>query len=297
MKFQGKIVKGNHIGNPFGVATANIDISQNQPKIDSGVYFVWAKIASTNKKLRAIIHFGERKTFEESSTLEVHILDFNQNIYGEILEIEILKFWRKVKKFQNADMLFSQIEQDIIQAKKFFIRQNTFQHWEKIDKNEITKLNKKSAQRVIDKTNFKSAQNIFCYASNKKNELDFIEILMNTFPEKNYYFPKITTNREPTNEMQFFKVEKYKDLKEGAFNILEPTGDFPTQISPDLFFIPAVAADQKGHRIGKGKGFYDQFISLHKSSKTLCLLPHFAEVEKIPTQTHDQPIEQIIFIR
>lgn len=118
---KGKVVKGNGYGNKIGFPTINLDRRsfvrmKNKPAI-FGVYagFVILNPLMTSakqKRYRAGIVIGplDKKNLPK---IEAHILNFNKNIYGENVSLEINKFLRKFKKFANAQDLINQITKDL----------------------------------------------------------------------------------------------------------------------------------------------------------------------------------------
>ena len=108
----GNIVKGKSIGKKIGFPTANIRVEENYkilPK--NGVYFVSCKIKNIQKF--GMMNIGFNPTFgNKKLTIEVNIFDFNQDVYGENIKIEFIKFIRNEIKFQNIDELIKQIKID-----------------------------------------------------------------------------------------------------------------------------------------------------------------------------------------
>lgn len=90
-----------------------------------------------------------------------------------------------------------------------------------------------------------------------------------------------------------------QDLQEGAFHIMEPVGesynDYPTI---DVVLVPGMAFDAQGHRLGRGKGYYDRFLStIHYSLSTIHLIGvcfDFQKVAEVPTDSHDIPVDEVI---
>ena len=108
----GNIVKGKSIGKKIGFPTANIKVEENYkilPK--NGVYFVSCKIKNIQKF--GMMNIGFNPTFgNKKLTIEVNIFDFEQDVYGENIKIEFIKFIRNEIKFQNIDELIKQIKID-----------------------------------------------------------------------------------------------------------------------------------------------------------------------------------------
>ena len=113
-----RIVAGDKIGREIGYKTANINL-KNLLRIKYGVYAV--KIYYKNNCYFAVANIGIRPTIQEpKELLEVHIFDFNQDIYGEKINIEFIKFIRSEKKFNNIKELSQQIAIDCKQVKQYF---------------------------------------------------------------------------------------------------------------------------------------------------------------------------------
>lgn len=91
--------------------------------------------------------------------------------------------------------------------------------------------------------------------------------------------------------MPFFVVE-WGNLRPGKFGILEPPAEGRTP-PPDFVIVPAVAAALTGERLGRGGGFYDQFLCSNPAP-TICVLPEWAVLSEIPTEAHDQRVDRVI---
>ena len=120
LKICGIVINGNHIGRTMGFRTANIYFPKNFNKIENGVYLV--KIKYNEKIYFGISNCGVKPTVsnKDEYLVEVHIFDFNKDIYGESIEIEFLRMIRKEKKFSSILELQKQIENDVKTAKKMF---------------------------------------------------------------------------------------------------------------------------------------------------------------------------------
>lgn len=109
----GKVSHGNKIGREIGFPTANLHVKESYkiiPRI--GVYAV--KVWIDNNAYYAMLNIGYRPTFnsESSVKIEVHIFDFDKDIYDKNIKIEFVDRIRDEKKFNNAEELKSQLNLD-----------------------------------------------------------------------------------------------------------------------------------------------------------------------------------------
>jgi riboflavin kinase/FMN adenylyltransferase len=113
-KIDGKVVTGQQIGRTIGFPTANIYVSNTEKKIPQlGVYACWVLIDDDCYK--GMLNIGLRPTLvpeNQKATIEVNIIDFDQDIYGEHITLEIVKKVRDERKFPDMQTLKEQIEID-----------------------------------------------------------------------------------------------------------------------------------------------------------------------------------------
>jgi riboflavin kinase/FMN adenylyltransferase len=113
----GKVVEGTKRGKTLGFPTANLEISEElYPK--TGVYAV--EVVWHQQRFNGLANIGSNPTFsrqrgkkEEPFSLEVHILNFNQEIYGEEIEIRFKERMREEVRFDSPSQLIDQIQKDI----------------------------------------------------------------------------------------------------------------------------------------------------------------------------------------
>ena len=79
----------------------------------------------------------------------------------------------------------------------------------------------------------------------------------------------------------------------GDFNILEPQNE-PYRGDFDLIVVPGVAFDKDGNRIGRGRGYYDRFLSQHLDVKRIGICFDFQLVDKVPTEPFDILMDEVI---
>lgn len=111
LKIVGKVVHGKKIGRLIEFPTANIKYNTNQTLPTPGVYAV--KVVKNDSIYHGMMNIGMKPTFDDKSiTLEVHIFDFDGDIYGEDIEIVFLKRVRDQIKFSSLEELKKQLQID-----------------------------------------------------------------------------------------------------------------------------------------------------------------------------------------
>ena len=112
---KGKVVEGQKLGRTIGFRTANLIYPNELVDIPFGVYAV------NTQHGKGITNFGVRPTVSNTQkpVAETHILNFNQDIYGQSLQVEFLNMIRKEQKFNSIAILKKQIKTDIENLSKF----------------------------------------------------------------------------------------------------------------------------------------------------------------------------------
>ena len=110
-RIRGMVTHGASRGHTIGFPTANLDaIDTLIPEV--GVYAGRAYV--NNQSLWAAIHIGPNPTFKEfRAKVEVHIVDFDESIYGQILEVDFVDRIRDVCQFDSTDELVAQLNRDV----------------------------------------------------------------------------------------------------------------------------------------------------------------------------------------
>lgn len=114
----GTIEKGKGLGKQLGFPTANLTIAENYKLVPgNGVYIVKSKIK--NRYVYGMMNIGFNPTVNEKNLtenqrphIEVHFFDFDENLYGKTLKIEILERLRNEQKFESIDRLREQLDRD-----------------------------------------------------------------------------------------------------------------------------------------------------------------------------------------
>ncbi len=114
----GLVVHGDERGRTLGFPTANLaNVEQLLPP--RSVYAVRARVAGNLTKYRAVMNLGQRPTFTSNGTdsLEVHLLDFEADLYDQRLWVSDFTWLRDEKAFRGVDELKAQIAEDVAKAR------------------------------------------------------------------------------------------------------------------------------------------------------------------------------------
>lgn len=117
---RGKVINGFKKGREIGYPTANILPEDSNVIIPhNGVYAVNV-ITEDGKKHGGMVNIGTRPTFtnEKNISIEVNIFDFSEDIYGQNLTLEFIKFLRSEMKMDSVEMLIKQLKSDEVNARR-----------------------------------------------------------------------------------------------------------------------------------------------------------------------------------
>jgi len=123
-RVSGRVIKGAQLGRTLNVPTANIKL-RRKPAPCYGVYAVEAELED-GRRLPAAASLGIRPTVDNDSgkqcLLEVHILDFNEDLYGQRLNVHFRHYLRPEARFDDTQALRTQMLADIEQARSLLAR-------------------------------------------------------------------------------------------------------------------------------------------------------------------------------
>ncbi|MBR5638646.1 MAG: 5-formyltetrahydrofolate cyclo-ligase [Muribaculaceae bacterium] len=134
---------------------------------------------------------------------------------------------------------------------------------------------------------FKNSKNIMLFAS-LPDEIPTHATIEQWAKNKNIYLPRVNGEN--------LDIIKYKPgtLHKGSYNIMEPEGnDIVEPEVLDLIIVPGVAFDSLGNRLGRGKGFYDRFLS-QTHAVTIAVCFNCQLVVHIPTEPHDMQTQFVV---
>ena len=115
----GTVIPGSKRGREMGYPTANLAIPPNQALPADGIYAGWATRHAIDEVLPSVISVGTRPTFEDDARLvEVYILDYDADLYGERLTAHFVKHLRPQVRFEGMEPLIKQMDQDTAESRK-----------------------------------------------------------------------------------------------------------------------------------------------------------------------------------
>ncbi len=115
---RGTIEHGRGDGRDFGIRTANMSVPPQLLPLAEGVYAAEAVVEG--KRYAAAVNVGVALTFEDASTanVEAHLLDFDQEAYGQPMELRFLRFLRPMRRFESIEELIAIITADIARTRE-----------------------------------------------------------------------------------------------------------------------------------------------------------------------------------
>ena len=124
---EGSVMPGFKMGRSIGYPTANLAISDVRKLVPSaGVYIATVNIEGDEKEYTSMLYIGSRPTFvnmSEAKSIEVHMFDFNDDIYHKKIRINLKKFHREELHFDSSSKLATQLNKDKQVIKDWFAKQ------------------------------------------------------------------------------------------------------------------------------------------------------------------------------
>ena len=111
-RMSGRIIRGRQVGRTLGFATANVDLRRRQSAV-LGIYAV--KVSGLLEGcVDGVASVGTRPTFDlRKPLLEVHLFDFDRDIYGEYIHVDFIAYLRGEEKFESVEELVAQMSKDV----------------------------------------------------------------------------------------------------------------------------------------------------------------------------------------
>ena len=154
---------------------------------------------------------------------------------------------------------------------------------------ELQKQSEAVLQKLASHPRFLAAERVMLYASlpDEVQTLSFIEEWRH---RKTIILPTVVGD-----DIIPVELADNTPFAEGDFHIPEPQNN-PYTGAFDLIVVPGMAFDSEGHRLGRGRGYYDRFLAQHPQTPTLGLCFDFQLVPEVPSEPHDRPIDEILTV-
>lgn len=156
---------------------------------------------------------------------------------------------------------------------------------------ELEQMSEEILRRLHSNTHIQSAKTVLLYYSlpDEVCTHQFINTLAET---KTVLLPVVIDNEH----MQLRHYQTPKDLKVGAYNIMEPTGSlFNDYKKIDVVLIPGMSFDKKNHRLGRGKGYYDRFLEQMPNVYKIGVCFKFQIQPVIPFCEQDVTMDEVVY--
>jgi riboflavin kinase / FMN adenylyltransferase len=117
----GEVIQGAQRGRTIGFPTANVDYPKQKATPSNGIYACWAYLGE--EKFMAATNIGFNPTFtpeRKIPSLEAYLLDFDRDIYGQILKLEFITRIRDELKFDSVEALIQKIHEDVDKTREIF---------------------------------------------------------------------------------------------------------------------------------------------------------------------------------
>ncbi|MDH5261289.1 MAG: bifunctional riboflavin kinase/FAD synthetase, partial [Gammaproteobacteria bacterium] len=115
-RMSGRIVRGRQVGRTLGYATANVDVRRRQSAV-MGIFAVRVS-GLPEGSVDGVASVGTRPTFDLTKpVLEVHLFNFDRDIYGEYIHVDFVARLRDEEKFESIDELVAQMRRDAENAR------------------------------------------------------------------------------------------------------------------------------------------------------------------------------------
>ena len=169
------------------------------------------------------------------------------------------------------------------------LRQNIRTAKKQHTKEELQRQSEAVMQKLASHPWFLAAEKVMLYAS-LPDEVQTLAFIEEWRHRKTIILPTVVGD-------DIIPVELADDtvFAEGDFHIPEPQ-NHPYNGGFDLVVVPGMAFDAEGHRLGRGRGYYDRFLAQHPQVHTIGLCFDFQLVPEVPSEPHDRTIDEILTV-
>lgn len=171
------------------------------------------------------------------------------------------------------------------------LRQEMRQRKKTYGSEQLRRMSQPIIEALLAHPRLMSAHTILLYAS-LADEVNTHELINTLLQQgKTLLLPVVVDD----HTMKICRYTHDTNVGHGSFGIMEPQADAFTDYDQiDLILVPGMAFDRHGHRLGRGKGYYDRFLSQAKDCYKIGVCFPFQLVDEVPTDEHDVRMDEII---
>lgn len=166
---------------------------------------------------------------------------------------------------------------------KAYIRREMLDKRLSMEPDVVAKKSAKLIKTIMKQRWFKDAKTIGLYHP-IKNEVNLLGLL--DAEDKRFALPRVKGQT-----LEFIQYQAGNPLQLSELNILEPVTGDDLSHQLDVLFIPALAIDKKGNRVGFGKGYFDRFFKRHRPAFIVGVIYDFQEYNRIKPDEDDMPVD------
>lgn len=169
---------------------------------------------------------------------------------------------------------------------KALVRKLIKERKQQLSKDEQICLSERIVQHIEQCEAFRTAHSVLCYWP-LADEVQIEPLIENYWQTKQFYLPVV---RGDEIEIRLFRGRDH--MQSGAFGIMEPVGEAYGGVV-DLVIVPGLAFDLQGHRLGRGRGYYDRFLPSTRARK-IGVAFRLQIVEAVPADEWDVVMDEVI---
>ena len=174
------------------------------------------------------------------------------------------------------------------------LRKNLLEIRGKLSEKDVFEKSDSIKDSLFGMREFKEANSVLFYVS-YDNEVYTHDMIKECMARKKRIVVPVSNKKN--RSLILSKLDKWNDLNIGSYGILEPRVDKIKEISIDeidLIVVPGVGFNERGRRIGHGKGYYDNLLKNSKKAMHIGLAFEFQIVERIPVEKHDISVDKVV---
>lgn len=162
----------------------------------------------------------------------------------------------------------------------------------RFDASDLATMSREACNRVLRSARWQAASTLLLYYP-LPDEVDVLPLIESAHESGRLVLLPVCKGED----LELRRYEGKASLVQGAFSIMEPTGEvFPEERFDEieLAIVPGMAFDEAGHRLGRGKGYYDRLLPRLRAVHTIGICFPFQRLDAVPADTHDVTMQEVI---